>query len=48
MKKEKNLTGNTFEPIMEELFSDKAMTAESLLSEMKRTLNISKTLWTTL
>ena len=29
-------------------FSDKAMTAESLLSEVKRTPNISKTLWTTL
>ena len=33
---------------MEEFFSDKAMTAELLLSEVKRTLNISKTLWTTL
>ena len=33
---------------MEEFFSDKAMTAESLLSEVKRTFNISKTLWTTL
>ena len=33
---------------MEEFFSDKAMTAESLLSDVKKTLNISKTLWTTL
>ena len=33
---------------MEEFFSDKAMTAELLLSEVKRTLNISKTLWATL
>jgi len=48
MKKEKNLTGNTFGPTMEEFFSDKAMTAESLLSEVKRTFNISKNLWTTL
>jgi len=48
MKKEKKLTGNTLGPAMEEFFSDKAMTAESLLSEVKRTLNISKTLWTTL
>ena len=48
MKKEKNLTGNTFGPTMEEFFSDKAMAAELLLSEVKRTLNISKTLWTTL
>ena len=48
MKKEKNLTGNTFGPTMEEFFSDKAMTAELLLSEVKRTLNISKTLWSTL
>jgi len=48
VKNEKNLTGNTFGPTMEESFSDKAMTAESLLSEVKRTLNISKTLWTTL
>jgi len=47
-KKEKNLTGNTFGPTMEEFFSDKAMAAELLLSEVKRTLNISKTLWTTL
>ena len=47
MKKEKNLTGNTFGPTMEEFFSDKAMTAKSLLSEVKRTLNISKTPWTT-
>ena len=48
MKKEKTLTGNTFRPTMEEFYSDKAMTAELLLSEVKRTLNISKTLWTTL
>ena len=48
MKKEKNLTGDTFRPTMEEFFSDKAMTAELLLSEVKRTLNISKTTWTTL
>jgi len=48
MKKEKKLTGNTFEPTTEEFFSDKAMTAELLLSEVKKTLNISKTLWTTL
>ena len=48
MKKEKNLTGNTFGRTMEEFFSDKAVTAESLLSEVKKTLNISKTLWTTL
>ena len=49
MKKEKNLTGDTFGPTMEEFFSDKAMTAELLLSEVKRTLNISKTTsWTTL
>ena len=45
---EKSLTGNTFGPTMEEFFSDKAMTAELLLSEVKRTFNISKTLWTTL
>ena len=44
----KHLTGNTFGPTMEEFFSDKAMTAESLPSEVNRTLNISKTLWTTL
>jgi len=48
MKREKNLTENTFRPIMEEFFSGKAMTVESLLSEVKRTLNTSKTLWTTL
>jgi len=48
MKNEKNLTGDTFGPTMEEFFSDKAMTAELLLSEVKRTLNISKTTWTTL
>ena len=30
MRKENNLTGNTFGPKMEEFFSDKAMTAESL------------------
>ena len=48
MKKEKNLNGNTFGPTMEEFFSDETMTAESLLSEVKMTLNISKTLWTTL
>jgi len=48
MKKEKNLTANTFGPTVEEFFSDKEMTAESLPSEVKRTLNISKTLWTTL
>ena len=47
MKKEKNSTGNTFGPTMEEFFSDKTMTAKSLLSEVKRTLNISKTPWTT-
>ena len=47
MKKEKNLTENTFGPTIEE-FSDKAMTPELLLSEVKRTLNISKTLWITL
>ena len=40
----KKITGNTFGPTMEEFFSEKAMTAESLLSEVKRTLNISKTL----
>jgi len=33
---------------MEEFFLDKAMTVESLLSDVKRTLNISKTLWPTL
>ena len=48
MKKEKNSTGNAFGPTMEEFFSDKAMTAESLLSEVKRALNIPKTLRTTL
>jgi len=48
MKREKNLTENTFRPTMEEFFSGKAMTVESLLSEVKRTLNTSKTLWTTL
>jgi len=48
IKKGKNLTGNTFGPTVEEFFSGKAMTAGSLLSEVKRTLNISKTLWTTL
>ena len=48
MKKEKNLTENAFRPTMEEFFSDKAMTAELLLFEVKRTLNTSKTLWTTL
>ena len=42
MKKGKNLTGNTFGPTMEEFFSDKAMTAELLLSEVKRTFNVSK------
>ena len=47
-EEKKNLTGNTFGPTTEEFFSDKAMTAESLLSEVKRTVNISKTLWTTL
>ena len=45
---ERKKSGNTLGPTMEEFFSDKAMTAESLLSEVKRTLNISKTLWTTL
>ena len=44
----KNLTGDTFGPTMEEFFSDKAITAELLLSEVKRTLDISKTTWTTL
>ena len=48
MQKEINLAGNTFGPSMEEFFSDKAMTAESLLFEVKKILNISKTLWTTL
>ena len=48
MKTEKNLTGNTFGPTMEEFFSDKAMTVDSLLSEVKKTLNILKTPWTTL
>ena len=43
MKKEKNLTGNAFGPTTEELFRDKAMTAKSLLSEVKKTLNISNT-----
>jgi len=33
---------------MEEFISDKAMTAKSLLSEAKKTLNISKTQWPTL
>ena len=47
-QKEKNLTGNTFGPTREEFFSDKAMIAESLLSEVKRPLVISKALWTTL
>jgi len=48
MQKEINLAGNTFGPSMEEFFSDKAMTAESLLFEVKKMLNISKTLWTAL
>ena len=48
LKKEKNLIGNTFGPTREEFFSGKAMVAESLLFEVKRPLNISKTLWTTL
>ena len=42
-KERKNLTGNTFGPTMEEFFLDKAMTAELLLSEVKRTLSISTT-----
>jgi len=49
MKKEQKLTGNTLEQqTMEELILYKAMTVKSLLSEEKKTLNISNAQWPTL
>ena len=42
MTKEKDLVGNTSGPAMEEFTLDKLMTVKSLLSDMKKTLNRSK------
>jgi len=42
MTKEKDLVGNTSGPTMEEFTLDKLMTVKSLLSDMKKTSNRSK------
>ena len=42
MTKEKDLVGNTSGPTMEEFTLDKIMTVKPLLSDMKKTLNRSK------
>jgi len=42
MTKEKDLAGNTSGPTMEEFTSDKLMKVKSLLSDMKKTSNRSK------